>query len=485
MTADKLVDDTTASATHFISVAATRIGVNVISIYAKKAERDFVRIASTNSTTSGAFFNLSTGQLGTTGGTAFVTASIVDVGNGWYRCSMTTTDTGTVFFGASPSDGTLSYTGDGTSGIFIWGAQISDSASLDPYDYNPGAAPASTAYFGPRFDYDPVTLAPKGLLIEEQRTNLVLRSQDYSATWFTANVTATANTTDTLDPAGVNGSTKFVMGASGGALGQSVISTAVAHTASIYLKTSSGTTTVDLVLYRNSPFGLVASKTVTLTTSWQRFDVTGTFLDTTSHNFQINLGTNKTVYVWGAQLEAGAFPTSYIPTTTAAATRAADVAVMTGANFSNWYNQTEGSLFVEAQFGADDVFINTVALAPLSSATTTLLNMRRGSSGSFAFNVAMASATQASLPLFASVPLNTVAKMIGAYKVNDFAATANGGVPTTDNSGDLPTVDRMVIGGAWNSNLQIIASEYLNGHIRRVAYFPRRLSNAELQGITA
>jgi hypothetical protein len=51
------------------------------------------------------------------------------------------------------------------------------------------------------------------------------------------------------------------------------------------------------------------------------------------------------IYIWGAQVEAGAFPTSYIPTTGATATRAADVASMTGTNFSSWYNVNQGTTF--------------------------------------------------------------------------------------------------------------------------------------------
>ena len=54
------------------------------------------------------------------------------------------------------------------------------------------------------------------------------------------------------------------------------------------------------------------------------------------------------IYLWGAQLEEGAFPSSYIPTTTAAATRSADVASITGTAFSGWYRQDEGTFYGEA-----------------------------------------------------------------------------------------------------------------------------------------
>jgi hypothetical protein len=68
-------------------------------------------------------------------------------------------------------------------------------------------------------------------------------------------------------------------------------------------------------------------------------------------------------------------------------------------------------------------------------------------------------------------------KVAGAYQVNNFAISANGGNVLTDTSGTIPVVDRMRIGDRGGVTL--------NGHIRRIAYYPRRLSNAELQAITA
>jgi hypothetical protein len=482
LTADKHVPDSGAtigagaSETRVYQSSSVTSGTPyTFTIYAKAGEYDQLALAFITSPSVSALFSLTLGTV--VSGTG---ATITPVGNGWYRCALTATatSTGALQIRWSAKSSTVS-TGDGTSGIFIWGAQLSDSASLDSYVYNPVAAPAAAAYYGPRFDYDPVTLAPKGLLIEEQRTNLLLRSQDYSATWFTANVTATANTTDTLDPAGVNGSTKFVMGASGGALGQSVISTAVAHTASIYLKTSSGTTTVDLVLYRNSPFGLVASKTVTLTTSWQRFDLTGTFLDTTSHNFQINFGTNKTVYVWGAQLEAGAFPTSYIPTTTATATRAADVATMIGANFSNWYNASTGSIFTNYATMQQSGFPSiTSASDGTNSNRIQLSHVNAGRRPVVTAGGVAQWDTQGGV--LGSTTSGVFAKFAMAYEASNYAAVVNGGTPATQSSGSVPVgLNRLAVGADGTSN------NFLNGHIFRIAYYNRRLSDAELQGITS
>lgn len=475
----KLVEDTT-TAVHTVSNTAFSVESGKaysVSIYAKAAERSFLHIRGMGiGSGGGAVFNLSTGVIQQVAG--YSSAFIESVGNGWYRCTAigTAASSGTNAnpnFGCSIVGGTsFSYTGDGTSGIYIWGAQMADATSVVPYVNNPVAAPTAAAYYGARFDYDPVTLQPKGLLIEEQRTNLLLRSQNYAATWIQSNVTPTYNTTETTSPSGDSDATKFVIGGSIGALLQSMVSTAVSHTGSVYLKVPSGTTTVDLVMYRNSPFGVVATKTVTVTTAWQRFDVTGTFFDTTSHNFQINFGTNKTVYVWGAQVEAGAFATSYIPTTSAQVTRSADIASIDGSNFSGFYNQSEGTIFGEVfnpnglvLFGTGDTFNNTQYF---TKATATNVSYRSGG------------ADQAVLS--ASVTTGII-KAAMAYKVNDFAAVTNGGTVSTDTSGAVPVGQvRLKLGSsAWDA----LGGNNINGHIRRIAYYPRRLTNQELQGITA
>jgi len=223
-TADKLVENTAAGVAHRVqqTINITSAAIT-LTAYLQAGERTWGHLRLDDaSTTKFAYFDLATGQLGSV--TSGATSSISSVGSGWYRCSITLT---------------------ATSGIYIWGAQLSNSASVDPYVYNPQAAPTSTAYYGPRFDYDPVTLAAKGLLIEEQRTNLLTYSEDFRDTasagatrpWTWSNATIAANTTaapdgnttaDTLVEDTTNSSHPIYQSVSG--------LTTTAYTASCYIK---------------------------------------------------------------------------------------------------------------------------------------------------------------------------------------------------------------------------------------------------------
>jgi hypothetical protein len=175
------------------------------------------------------------------------------------------------------------------------------------------------------------------------------------------------------------------------------------------------------------------------------------------------------------QLELGAFATSVIPTTTAAATRAADVAVMTGANFSSWYNQTNGTMYAEA-----------VSLRPQGDTTRiiaisdgTANNSIRVNAATTSLAIVTAGNTEAGFNL--ALNTNAINRFALAYKLNDANGVVNGTAGTTDTSVVLPVVDRLEFGRLAAGT----SGNILVGHIRRIAYFPRRLANAELQAITS
>jgi hypothetical protein len=485
-TADKLVEDTTASNTHQIDSATasgTLSTTHVASFYIKAAERTRARTVILFGGSNGVFVdaNLADGTIGAA--TAFNTATagtatITPVGNAWYRITVSGSSSASTSITTRveilDASGNRSYTGDGTSGIFIWGAQLSDSASLDPYVYNPGAAPASTAYYGPRFDYDPVTLAPKGLLIEEQRTNLCLQSQAISTSPWVPNSFETCVPSTLVDPAGGLNAFKINLGASTFERWQQSITvvSGTTYTLSAWVRTTSGTTSFRLRFAAG-----VQSPDLVATTTWQRFTYTLTAA-TTAGFFAFlapTTGAATEIHVYGAQLEAGAFPTSYIPTTTAAATRAADVAVMQGANFSNWYNAVNGTLFVE--FTPVGAFTNARVAASLND----------GSTANFMYvGTRNGSATYGTNNRVAAGAITTIGSFGAANTSQQKAAFAfdGAGQAATFNSAAVATATEAVP-GVSQLNMGGVTSVTVATYISRIAYYPRKLSSSELQGITA
>jgi len=143
-TADKLVEDTTASSSHFISQNQTLTAnlFYILSVYAKAAERSRIVLRVGNSTnwvagTPSVGFDLSTGILFSVSGDSTSSGTIEPVGNGWYRCSIiaqfgTTTASGGLVINLDNGAG-ITYTGDGTSGAYIWGSQIESGSKISSY----------------------------------------------------------------------------------------------------------------------------------------------------------------------------------------------------------------------------------------------------------------------------------------------------------------------------------------------------------------
>jgi hypothetical protein len=436
--AEKVVENT-ATNSHVISVGAatTTNTPYTLSIYAKAGERNWLAIGSVALGATGySYFNLATGVKGTI--LPQHTATITSIGNGWYRCSITALATATsisAFIGPANSDGGVVYTGDGTSGIYIFGAQLSDSASLDPYVLTAAAAPTAAAYYGPRFDYDPVTLQPKGLLIEEQRSNLLLNSS----------------------LAGTNLAT------------QSVTVTAVAHTLSFY-----GTGNIVLTG--------VASATLTGTGAYPTRS-TLTFTPTAG-----SLTLTVTGTVQYAQLEIGSFATSFIPTAASQVTRVADVATIQGSNFYSWYNQNEGSVYVNAAELSTATSGNRKTLYTFTTGNFNNIIRNGIESGTLSgFNATYESATQASMTISAAYQANVFSKSSSAYKTNDFYLNVNNGTASVDTLGTTPMSFFMDIGYGpqVSSGTANTSGDFLNGHIKSISYYPVRLSNDVLKGLTA
>ena len=375
----------------------------------------------------------------------------------------------------------------------------------------------SSAINAPRFDYNPVTLAPRGLLIEEQRVNLVLYSEEFdNAGWTKSNGSVTANAT--TSPDGTTNADAFIENTAASAfhfINQPVTKAAssIAYAGSFYVKdkgrqvafniqNSTGSSGVQgrvnpatgTVTQNATAFGTgFTAGTITLTDAgngWYRVVMTATSDTSTTVGFQLALhnGTSSVytgdgvsgAFLYGAQLEAATFATSYIPTVASTVTRAADIASMTGTNFSSWYNQSEGT--VVAQASTQRTSGSAVRVLQIDDGTTDNRHSISfdGTSPSTTFNAAtiVGAVSQASFALPVT-PL-AVSKLAYAYKANDFAASANGGAVSTDVSGTVPSgLIAMRIGSLVGGIQQ------LNGHLSSITFYATRLSNAQLQALSA
>jgi hypothetical protein len=384
--------------------------------------------------------------------------------------------------------------------------------------FNSAGVLTSAAVNDPRFDYNPSTLAAQGLLIEEARTNSLLRSEEFdNASWTKTRATVTANTatapdgTTSADSIVEDGTAANTHDLRQGGVANSATTN---WTLSFFLKAvnrtwalielqntsatsnrarawfnlqtgvvgtgnaaGSGITYVSHSIQNvgNGWYRCVVVGTVDVSVTSIQAWVEGTIADNTANYDGVNGQTS--VYIWGAQLEAGAFPTSYIPTTTTALTRAADVASVN--TLSPWYNATEGTLYVQAQDMSDAAHATSQprAVSINDNTTNNTIDISRvPASAQGRARVDTAGVNQFN-SLTTAWPLATQAKVALAYKENDFAACLGGGSVSTDTLGTIPVVTRMAIGNITTGNGWV-------GWIQRITYYPRRLSNAELQAVT-
>ena len=365
----------------------------------------------------------------------------------------------------------------------------------------------SAAIDAPRFDYDPATLAARGLLIEEARTNSIIRSQDFSTGWVVSQCTVTAAAGTAPD--GTNSAGKLVLNngasvASSRAAYQDIAGITGVQTVSIFAKAvefnvlrisgraadASTLSGPDFTLTGSGTVGALGNATSASITpvgnGWYRCVATFDFLTgaTAARSYYASSqatgdGTSG-ILIWGAQLEAGAFPTSYIPTTTTSLTRSADVASVN--TLSPWFNANEGTLYGEVSSAAITVGGASRRIANINDGTEAD-RITVGWAGATLVGAAFVSdggVTQAGFNSpSGAYPFPT--KVALAYKAADFQAAVNGSAFATVSSGTVPTVNRMTIGDVVTGGT---GPQNLNGHIRRITFYPRRLSQAELTAIT-
>jgi len=439
-------------------------------------------------------------QIGTGGTVTGGTSSIVNIGNGWYRCIISDITV------SSTNAFVIVVVGASTSSVYLWGAQLEQHDTVTAYqptttqpitNYIPTllTAPANSA----RFDHNPVTGESLGLLVEEQRTNLLTYSEDFAdASWVKIRSTVTSNT---------------IIAPDGTLTGDKLVATSVAESHVVYKSVLANTITFScyakageynhLILFTGS-FGrwfnlttgtigvfYTNETTASITDAgdgWYRCSITFTiasgdnvYIGVSNADATLSYTGNgySGIYIWGAQLEAGAFPTSYIKTEASQVTRSADSASMTGANFSDWYRPDEGTVYCESS--ASFVSSGSVAYSPFSLNDGTSANAVAPQYNSNAINTLVrSSAVEVARMIYSPVLANAFYKTAIYLKNNDYATSTNGSVVVVDALGTMPSGINVLNIGKTYFNLQT-----LNGTIKKIAYYPQRLSNENLQALTS
>ena len=507
--------------------------------------------------------NLSTGVLTAgTGNTGNITGwteytSITPLSNGWYRILIGfSSSTGTVNSTYSVSPSSNGSAAAANESIYVWGAQL--EAGAFPTSHIPTPATftgrTSTATFynvsgtiqtaasgvarsDAYFPDSSGIMRSAGLLLEAAGTNLMPYSEQFdNAAWVKtlAGNTVTISANSAVAPDGASTADKIVTTVNNSIHGVQrspviTVTSGTTYTVSVYAKAAgwsrigirAGSSALTHRCTVNLSTGAIVDNTAGIATvkslpnSWYHVSIVGTATSTTSeliieaHN-TASVQQNETgdgtsgILVWGAQLEASSYATSYIPTvastvtrsadtsTSATVTRSDDFAQITGANFTNFFVPNKGTFFVNWSVNGEDG--STDSQTPVSLSTPTNDAYVGFLSYDERTSVGFLRPSSAQISIFNNLTgqrLKGVTAFDNALTDNTSASSAINGTLYNANAtfnytitGDVLAnggFDRLGIGRQIRS---ITYYQPINGCISRIAYWPTRLSDANLQALT-
>ena len=431
------------------------------------------------------FFNAGTGFTGqsyfytdTTGTTHTLTAfeSLPKSGTngvGTYSVTATTNATSANIVFGSDCNGVGGRSGD----VTITEPQLQYGTVVLRSVYVPNSSIIAAKWDSPRFDYDPTTPAPLGLLIEGSATNLLNYSESFRTTPVAAEQvwadSASISRGFETGPDGVsNSSVTFVAtGVSGNVTASNAVGTAAVRTLSFWARRTGGGT-VEYTVDNGASWNSQA-----ITQTWTRYSFV---LSSASQRVGFRIATGAGTAIWGAQLEAGSGASSYIPTGASTVQRLADNCSIVSPNFAPWFNASAGTLLVSARTatryvdaaGFDFPAVLTLDsnnhIGPCQWNGVVYGVVRAG--GSYRINYAT----------LASPGNNANYKAAIAYADSDYAGVANGGSIQTGSGTTVPSGLNQLALGASRSG---VAGNFF-GHISQIKFWPTRLPNAQLQSLT-
>lgn len=334
-----------------------------------------------------------------------------------------------------------------------------------------------------RFDHDPTTGESLGLLIEDGVTNLIPHSQDLNAATWNKYFGSSVSANYAIAPDGTQTADRIIFdGTSAGQVTHNLSGLTIGkqYAFSAWVK-SDGTSNNSCLLYVGG-----TSVQIIPTNEWQRIYVIRTATGT-NENPLFLCGSANSLLVWGVQYEEGPFPTSYIPTSGASAARTKDVARILGASFSEWYQHDQGTFLVDT---SENVAIPSGAGYNRFFQLNDVANGNQTNTIQFIWNNGPSTigyALWASGTIrngFGSSPVNNEGQKVAfAYtSADDNIAVLNGSLlgETISNAYVHPaTFTVMSIGSDTGGNALPVRTIF-----RRVVYYPKRLTNAQLQTLT-
>ena len=511
----ELIEDTNNNQ-HYIQQAAASVGVvQCVSVYAKANTRDWLMINQAG--IRRAYYDLSNGVMGSID-SAVIDATITDIGGGWYRCTYTAQMGYTAIrIGLTTSDSVNAYTGNGSSSIYIQDAQLEQG--LVATDYIETTTTAMSEFAGvtassvadvPRLDYSGGSCP--SLLLEPQRTNIIDQSE-YIASWLNVNITQESNYA--TSPDGVQNATRVVMDSATGehSVYESVsVTSGTQYTQSIFLKQGDGSANWRYFQFRfryggfGGLYGVVVDLqegTIGYDTGlddfgiedygngWYRVWITATATTTSSsagpvvafneladaYDVSIVGDTNADVLIYGAQAEAGSYPTSYIPTYGTTVTRLADACSKTG--ISSLIGSDAGTIYLEAAALANDLSERRFAL---SDGTTSNVARIGFTSVSNRILAVLYNGSNQCVLTYNGGDITAMNKIAFTWATNDFALFVNGVKRASDVSGSTFAPNTL---NALHFNEGDGSGNEIEGKFDQVILFTSRLSDTELENLTA
>jgi hypothetical protein len=532
LTADMIVANAT-SARHEIRKAIT-LGTSktyTFSVFAKQASGVYNLVLAFGASANGGWdanarasvrFNLLTGVVAATtqnGNSSHISSSITPAGNGWYRCVWTfipDTTGATAVFGpgmmAIPSGelAAIPWTGDGTSGVYVWGAQLEEAYFSSSYIQTTSAQVTRAT--------DNMEIVDRPII--DARTNIQIYSDRFDL-WVTTGLSIVSNAI--TSPDGVTKAQQLI--ASSGTASHRVyspvsltITSGEVTTLSVYAKyidrkyirvllsdetgnlssfqaifdISNGTT-----YSTNADTGstYISSSITPAGDGWYRLTVTGTMTGHPRQLFYVNMMDdsasrtwtfdNTSVYLWGAQVESGSSASDYIPTVASTVTIPAPARTISDNRFTSWYNQANGSFVISSDtFKADNtanttysrifnlsdgtasnritLYFNTIGGVSCASDTITGMGMSDSNSGVASKNV----------------------QKIGLNLQTANSFMTHNGIPagSIQTDSNIPNVMNKIEIGRYGTSGGELNGGW--GHIQYLLYYSEPLPLAQLQALT-